>query len=162
METAAEYYFTIKIIFKESFGTYCGLHEHQSPRYVSNMSSKHGPPRGCAKTQAHTPSAWGQGPLRRCSVVHTLRQPVVRSQLLVISHHTPLLAPVSGFPNLFHLARCAIYTLLLLTSKKRRQAGRDRRERKTEVKCSRNAQDTSVACRQETFPFPVVLMLRKF
>lgn len=79
----------------------------------------------------HTPSIWGQRSLGGCSVVHTLRQPVVGPKLLVIRHHIPLLAPVSGFSNLFHLSGGAIYTLLFLMSKKREQACQDRRERKT-------------------------------
>lgn len=79
----------------------------------------------------HTPSVWGHRSLGRRSVVHTLRQPVVGSKLFVIRHHIPLLAPVPGFSNLFHLTGGAIYTFLLLMSRKRKQACQDRKERKT-------------------------------
>lgn len=95
---------------------------------------------------AHTPSVWGQGSLGRCSMVHTLRQPVVGSKLFVIGHHIPLLAPVSGFSNLFHLTGDAIYTLLLLRSRKKKKACRDRRERKQQVRHSHSAQEIRLTC----------------
>lgn len=76
-----------------------------------------------AHAHAHTPSVWGQGSLRRCSVVRALGQPGVGSKLFVIGHHIPLLAPVSGFSNLFHLPGCAVYALLLLTSGKAGKRG---------------------------------------
>lgn len=100
----------------------------------------------------HTPSVWGQGSLGRRAVVHTLRQPVVGSKLFVICHHIPLLAPVSGFSNLFHLTSGAIYTLLLLTSRKGKQACQDRRERKTAVRSSHNAWETKLQCCGKPLP----------
>lgn len=101
----------------------------------------------------HTPSIWGQRSLGGSSVVHTLRQPVVGPKLFVIRHHIPLLPPVSGFSNLFHLTGGAIYTFLLLMSRKGKQACQDRRERKTAGQMQLNAQKTSLVHTQEAFSY---------
>lgn len=107
----------------------------------------------CIHTWAHTPSFWGQGSLRRCSMVHTLRQPVIGSKLFVIRHHIPLLPPVPGFSNLFHLTGGAVYALLLLVLRRRKRACEIKEEEKSRLDAVL-MHGTSPACRQEQFAFP--------
>lgn len=104
-------------------------------------------------THMHTPSVWGQGSLGRRSVVCALGQPGVGSKLFVIRHHIPLLAPVSGFSNLFHLSGGAIYTLLLLTSRK---GGKRPRQKEGKQQVSAVGKQGPAWCADKTAPLPLL------